>query len=140
MDGQNHVGAVILPGEQRLQPGGLHAALQGCKTLLQLWDQALILEFVAHLAQGHQVIPLLLPPVLSIHLVLEVLDPLLNLLCLGQIIPKAVCGGLSLKHVQFPFRSLQVQRLGQFLQGRGQIVQLYLIFVKLEHFVPTLSV
>ena len=32
-----------------------------------------------------------------------------------------------------------LQRLGQVLQSGGQIVQFYLIFIKLEHFVPTLS-
>ena len=139
MDGQNDVGAVILPGEQGLQPGGLHVGLQGGKALRQLGDEALILKLVAHLAQGHQVVPLGLAPVLAVHLILKVLDALLHLLGLGQVVPEAVGGRLGLEHVQLPLRPLQVQGLGQLFQRRGQIVQLYLIFIELEHFVPTLS-
>ena len=139
MDGEDHVGAVVLPGEQGLQPGGLHAGLQSGEALLQLGDQALVLKLVAHLAQGHQIVALLPAPVLAVHLVLKVLDALLHLLGLGQIVPEAVGGGLGLEHVQLPLRPLQVQGLGQLLQGRGEVIQLYLVFVKLEHALPTLS-
>ena len=139
VDGEDYVGAVVLPGEQGLQPGGLHVGLQGGKALFQLGDETLVLKLVAHLAQGHQVVPLRPPLVLAVHLVLEVLDALLHLLGLGQVVPEAVCGGLGLEHVQLPLGPLQVQGLGQVLQSGGQIVQLYLIFIKLEHFVPTLS-
>ena len=139
MDGENHIGSVVLPGEQRLQPGGLHVGLQGGEALLQFRDKALVLKLVAHLTQGHQVVPLALPPVLAVHLVLKIFDALLDLLCLGQVVPEAVSGGLGLEHVQFPFGSLQIQRLSKFLQRRGQIVQFYLILVKLKHALPTLS-
>ena len=139
MDGEDYVGAVVLPGEQGLQPGGLHVGLQGGKALFQLGDETLVLKLVAHLAQGHQVVPLRPPLVLAVHLVLEVLDALLHLLGLGQVVPEAVGGGLSLEHIQLPPGPFQVQSLGQLLEGREQIVQLYLVFIKLEHIVPTLS-
>ena len=140
MDGEDHVGPVILPGEQGLQPGGLHAGLQGGEALLQLGDQGLVLELVAHLAQGHQVVPLLLALALAVHLVLKVLNALLYLLGLGQVVPEAVGSGLGLEHVQLPLRRLQVQGLGQVLERGGQVVEFHFVFVELEHIFPTLSV
>ena len=55
------------------------------------------------------------------------------LLGLGQVIPKAVGGGLGLEHIQLALGALQVQGLAQLLQGGGQVVQLDFILVELEH-------
>ena len=138
VDGENHIGAVVLPGEQSLETGLLHLGLQLGEALLQLGDQGLVLKLVAHLAQGHQVVPVLLALVLAVHLVLEGLDTLLHLLGLLQIVPKAVGGGLRLEHVQLPLGALQVQGLAQLLQNGGQVVQPDFIFVKLKHTFLTL--
>ena len=133
VNGKNHIGAVVLPRQQGGQTGVLHLGLQQSEALLQLRDQGFVFKFVAHLAQGHQVVPLALTLGLSIHLGLEVLDTLLNLLRFGQVIPEPVRGGLRLQHIQFTGSALQVQRLGQLLQGGSDVVQLDFIFVELEH-------
>ena len=138
VDGENHIGAVVLPGEEGLKPGLLHLGLQLGKALLQLGDQGLVLKLVAHLAQGHQVVPMLLALVLAVHLVLEGLDALLHLLGLLQIVPKSVGGGLRLEHIQLPLGALQVQGLTQLLQNGGQVVQPDFIFIKLKHTFLTL--
>ena len=139
VDGQDDVGGVVLPGEQGLEPGLLHLVLQGLEALLQLGQQGLVLKLVAHLAHGHHVVPLALALFLAVHFVLQVLDALLHLLGLGQVIPKAVGGGLGLEHIQLALGALQVQGLAQLLQGGGQVVQLDFILVELEHRVLTLS-
>ena len=139
MDGENDVGAVILAGEQGLEPGLLHVFLQVGVALFQLGDQGFVLKLVAHLAQSHQIVPLLLALALTVYLGLQDFDTLLHLLGLGQVVPKAVGGGLGLKHIQFPFRALQVQGAAQLLQGGGQVVQLDFVLVELKHRVLTLS-
>ena len=133
VDGQNDIAVVILPGQQGLKPGLLHVGLQGNKTLLQLWQEGFVLELVAHLAQGHQVVPLGLAAAVLFHLVLQIFDALLDLLGLCQVVPEAVGGGLRLEHIQLPFRALQVQGLSQLFQSGGQVVELHFVFVELEH-------
>ena len=133
VDGQDDVGAVVLAGQQGLEARLLHVPLQLGKALLQLRHQGLVLKLISHLAQSHQVVPLLTALVLLIHLVLEGLDALLYLLCFFQIIPKSIGSRLRLEHIQLPFRPLQIQGLAQLLQGGSQIIQLDLIFVELKH-------
>ena len=50
-------GVVVLPGQQGGQPGGLHLPLQGGEACLHLGDEGLVLLLIAHLAQGHQIVP-----------------------------------------------------------------------------------
>ena len=138
VDGQDDVGAVVLAGEQGLQPGLLHLLFQGGIALFQLGDQRLVLKLVAHLAQGHQVVPVLLALMVLVHLGLEGLDALLHLLGLLQVVPESVGGRLGLEHIQLPLGALQVQGLAQLLQGGGQIVQLDFVLVELKHRVLTL--
>ena len=45
--------------------------------------------------------------------VLQVLDPLLDLLGLGQVVPKAVGGRLSLEHIQLALGPIQIKGLSQ---------------------------
>ena len=133
VDGQDDIGAVVLAGEQRLKARLLHVPLQLGKALLQLRHQRLVLKLISHLAQSHQIVPLLAALVLLVHLVLEVLDALLHLLCLLQVVPEAIGGRLRLEHIQLPLRPLQIQGPAQLLQGGSQIIQLDLIFVELKH-------
>ena len=70
MDGENHVGAVILSRQKGLKPCFLHVLFQLCKALLQFRNQALILKLVAHFAKCHQVVPLLLTLFLAVHFAL----------------------------------------------------------------------
>ena len=123
----------LLTGEQSLQSGRLHILLQLGKALLQLGNKGFVLKLVAHLAQGHQVIPLSFAFGLLFHLVLQILDALLHLLGLGKIIPESVGRRLGLQHIQLPLGALQVQSLCQRFQSGQQIIQLYFILVKLEH-------
>ena len=72
-------------------------------------------------------------------LVFQLLGPLEHLLGRLEVVPEIRVPGFFLQLLHLPAGPLQVQGLGQVLQSGGQIVQLYLIFIKLEHFVPTLS-
>ena len=67
---------------------------------------------------------------------MQLLNALLHLLCLVQIVPEPVGGALCLQHVQLPLGRLQSQRLAQILQIGQEIVQLYLVFIKLQHGAP----
>ena len=131
MEGEDGVGVVVLSGKEGGQLGLFNAGLQLGKALLHLGHQALVLHLVAQLAQGHQILPLGLAFFLSLDLVPQVLYPLLYLLGLLQVVPKAVGGALRLQHLGLPAGGLQAQGLLQLVQLRPQIVELYLIFIKL---------
>ena len=76
---------------------------------------------------------MLLALVLAVHLVLEGLDTLLHLLGLLQVVPEAVGGALRLQHLRLPLGGLQAQGLLQLVQFWLEIVEFYLVFVKLKH-------
>ena len=133
MERQNGVGIIIFAGEQGGQLGVLHGGHEGGKAFLHLGHQTLILGLVAKLAQGHQIIPLSLALLLAFDFVAQLLDPLLYLLGLLQVVPKAVGGALRFQHLRLPLGGLQPQGLVQILQFGAQVVQLYFVFVKLQH-------
>ena len=133
VDGQHHVVVVVLAGKQGGQTGFLHVGGELVEALLQLGDQGLVLLLVAHLAEGQQVLPLAQALLLAVHLVVELLDALLNLLGLLQIVPKAVRGTLRLQHFQLPLRGFQTKGLTQFVQLGLQVIEFYLVLIKLKH-------
>ena len=106
---------VVLAAEQGLQPGALHILEQGLIALLHLSHEGFVFFFVAHLAQHHQIIPASQALFLSVDLVLQLADALLDFLCLIHIVPEAVGGGLGVKHIQLPFRRIQIQSPAQLL-------------------------
>ena len=133
LEGDDGGGVVVLPGQQGGQPGGLHLPLQSGEARLHLGDEGLVLLLVAHLAQGHQIVPGGQTPGLGVHLALQAADALLDLLGLVHVVPEAVGGGLGVKLVQLPLRALQIQGAAQLVQVGLQVVQLYPVFVKLKH-------
>ena len=133
VDGQDGVGVVILPGEQGGEAGLLNVGLQLGKALLQLGQEGVVLLLIAHLAQGHQVGPLIPAALLALQLALELGDALLDLLGLLQVVPEAVGGALRLEHLYLTGGGLQPQGLVQIVQVGHDVIQFYLIFVKLKH-------
>lgn len=69
MEGENGIVFIILAGEQSGQLGLLYLGLQLGEALLHFGNQSLVLGLVAQLAQGHQVVPLGLAPLLALNLV-----------------------------------------------------------------------
>ena len=133
MDREDGIGTVILSGEQRGEARLLHLSLQPCKTRLHLWHQGVVLFLVAHFAQGHQIVPLAFPFPLRLQLVLQLTHSAGHLLGLLQVVPKAGRGAFRVQHIQLLLGGGQVQGLGQLVQGRLDVVQLYLVLVKLQH-------
>ena len=68
---------------------------------------------------------------LSLNLVPQVLDPLLDLLGFLQIIPETVGGALRLQHLSLPGGGFQPQGLVQIVQLRAEVIQFHLVFIKL---------
>ena len=136
VEGEDGVGAIILPGEQGGQLGLLDSGLQLGKALLHLWDQALILHLIAQLAQGHQVLPLVLAFLLAVDLAAQLLDPLLDLLGLLQVVPETIGGALRFQHLRLADGGLQAEGLVQIVQLGAQIIEFHLIFIELQHVRP----
>ena len=137
---EDGVGVVVLAGEQGGHPGLLHLFLQGGELRLQLLQDLGVILFLAHLAQGGQVLPggdqLLLPG----HLVLQLLEPHLHLLGTLQVVPEAVLGGLVLQAGSFLPGALDIQGRGQLVQLRLQVPELLLVNVIFDQSHNNLSV
>ena len=133
VDGEDGVGVIILAGEQGGEPGFLNVGLQLDKALLQFGEERLVLLFIAHLAQGHEIGPGIAAALLAFQLSLELGDALLDLLSLLQVVPESVRGALRFQHLDLPGSGSQTEGLIQIVQVGQDVVQFYLIFVKLKH-------
>ena len=133
VEGEDGAVGIILPGEQGLQAGLLDLGLQLCVFRLNLGQDLLVLGLLAHLAEGHQVLPGGDELVLPLDLVLQLLEAHLHLLGPGQVVPEPVLGGLLLQPRGLLLGALNVQGGGELGELRLQGVQLLFIGVVFDH-------
>ena len=119
MELQNGVAAVVLPGEEGGHPRLGGSVLQGGELGFQLLQNLGVVGLLAHLAKGSQVLPGGEELFLLGDFILELLEPLLDLLGPFQVVPEAVLGGLVLQP-----RGLLPRRVD--VQGGGELIQLRL--------------
>ena len=126
---QNGVAPVVLPGEEGGHPRLGGPVLQGGALGFQLLQNLGVVGLLAHLAQGRQVLPggdqLLLPG----DFVLELFQPLLDLLGALQVVPEPVLGGLVLQARGLLPGGLDVQGGGELVKLRFQLPELLLVGV-----------
>lgn len=80
---------VILAGEQSLQTAGFHLGSQSLKTGLQLFQHGIVILFLGHFTDGHEIIPGTQHLLIALHLGLRLLGLDHDLLALIGIIPEA---------------------------------------------------
>ena len=126
---QNGAASVVLAGEERGHPGLGGPVLQGGVFALQLLQDFRVVGLLAHLAQGRQVLPGGEELLLLGNFVLELLEPLLDLLGPLQVVPEAVLGGLVLQAGGLLPGRVDVQGGGELIQLRLQVPELLLVSV-----------
>ena len=122
VEGQNGIGGIVFPGQQRLQPGGFHALNQRVVLLFQFGQEGLVLLLVAHFAQDHHVLPRGTALGLGLQLTFELLELLQHPLRLFRVVPKAVGSTLSFQKVHFLGSAVQVKGFFQLIQLRTKII------------------
>ena len=133
LEGDDGVVAVIFAGEQRLQPFPLHLFLKRLVALDQLVQHRVVIFLDRHLADRHQIVPMGTHLLITLDLGLQLTGLPRDLLRGVGIVPKAVRFDLRVQPVKVDLALLDVQRRGQFLQFRMNIIELYLVFIKFDH-------
>ena len=133
VEGEDGAVGIILPGEQGLEPRLLDLGLKLCVFRLDLGQDLLVLGLLAHLAEGHEILPGGDELVLPLDLVLQLLEAHLHLLGPGQVVPEPVLGGLLLQPRGLLLGALNVQGGGELGELRLQGVQLLFIGVVFDH-------
>ena len=121
---------VIMAGEQGFQTAGLHVLRQSGEAGFQLLQHGVVVLFLRHLADGHQVVPVRQHLLVMLNLALGLTGLDNNFLALLRVVPEA--GGFlhGVQTFQLVAHSLQIQGIRQSVQHGAAVVQLLLICVK----------
>ena len=133
VEGHQRIVAVVFPGEQRLQPGFLHALGQLVKSLLELWQHRVVIFLQRHLADGQKILQLGRHGMVFLQLCLQELGLDHDFLRPLRVIPEARRLLHGVKPLQLVPGPLQIERDRQRLQLRLQIVQLQSVIFKFNH-------
>jgi len=133
LEGDNRIVAVVLAGQERLEAGVFHLLLQLMIAVPELLQHGVVIFLKRHLADGHQVVPVLAHFMVALDLGLDLACVLHDLLRLLLIVPEA--GGLDLRvqPVELLEAAVYIERCGQLVQLRAKSVQFGLIFFKFYH-------
>ena len=131
---ETHQGVIliIVTGEQRLQPAGLHFLSQRLEAGLQLLQHGIIIFLRCHLADGHEVIPIGKHFFVAGNLCFRLAGFDSHLLAFFGVIPKAGSLLHGMQPLQLTAHSLNVQGIGQTVQRRAAVVELLLIGIKCD--------
>ena len=121
---------VIMAGEQGFQAAGLHGLRQRGKAGFQLLQHGVVVLFLCHLADGHQVVPVRQHFLVMLDLALDLTGFDNNFLAFIRVVPEAGSLLHGVQPLQLVAHTLQIQRIRQPFQRRTAVVQLLLICVK----------
>ena len=142
MEGENGIVAVIFARQQGAQPCFLKLFLKSGIFRLQFLEEAVVPLFNGHLAKRHQVFPVRAEPIVAVPLVLELFQPLLNLLGVFHVVPEALpCTG-GFQFFDLPLGRIQLQGTTQNIQLGLVGIQFLFILFKFQHlfnYFPVLS-
>ena len=121
---------VVMAGEQSFQTAGLHILCQRGKAGFQLLQHGIVVFFLRHLADGHQIVPVRQHFFIMLDLALGLAGLDNDFLALLRVVPET--GGFlhSVQTLQLIAHPLQIQGIRQSVQRGAAVVQLLLICVK----------
>ena len=130
---------IVVTGEQGFQTAGLHFLSQSLIPFLQLLQHGIVVLFLCHFADGHQVIPRSQHLLIPLNLILRLPGFYHNLLAFLRVVPET--GGFlhGMEPLQLTAQPFHIQRIRQTFQCRAAVVQFLLIRIKFNIHSHTLS-